>query len=91
MRVSSLIQRSVISCTIHDHLERAAELMWTHGIGCLPVVDEQGHVAGMVTDRDICMATYTQVTRCAPSRCRPQCPSMCSPARRTTRSTPSSA
>lgn len=60
MRVSSLIQRSVISCTIHDHLERAVELMWTHGIGCLPVVDDQGHVAGMVTDRDICMATYTQ-------------------------------
>ena len=60
MKISNLIQRSVTSCTIHDNLERAAQLMWEHDIGCLPVVDEQGHVAGMVTDRDACMAAYTQ-------------------------------
>lgn len=60
MKVSGLIQRSVITCTIHDHLERAARQMWEHDVGCLPVIDEQGHVIGMVTDRDICMASYTQ-------------------------------
>jgi len=60
MKVSSLIQRNVISCTIHDDLHRAAQLMWDHDIGCLPVIDELGHVAGMITDRDICMAAYTQ-------------------------------
>jgi CBS domain-containing protein len=60
MNVSSLIRRDVTSCTIHDNLERAAQLMWEHDIGCLPVIDDQGHVAGMITDRDACMAAYTQ-------------------------------
>jgi CBS domain-containing protein len=60
MKVSSLLQREVISCTINDNLQRAAQLMWDHDIGCLPVVDTEGHVAGMVTDRDVCMAAYTQ-------------------------------
>lgn len=60
MNVSSLIRRDVTSCTIHDNLERAAQLMWDHDVGCLPVVDDQGHVAGVVTDRDACMAAYTQ-------------------------------
>lgn len=60
MKVSSLLQRNITSCTIHDTLERAAELMWDHDIGCLPVIDDQGHVAGMITDRDICMAAYTR-------------------------------
>lgn len=60
MKVSSLIRRDVMSCTLHDNLERAAQLMWEHDIGCLPIIDDQGHVAGMITDRDICMAAYTQ-------------------------------
>jgi CBS domain-containing protein len=60
MNVSSLIRRDVTSCTIHDNLERAAQLMWDHDVGCLPVIDDQGHVAGMITDRDVCMAAYTQ-------------------------------
>lgn len=60
MNVSTLIQRQVISCTIHDNLQRAAQLMWDHDIGCLPVIDAQGHVMGMITDRDVCMAAYTQ-------------------------------
>jgi len=60
MNVSNLIRRHVTSCSIDDNLERAAQLMWNHDIGCLPVIDHQGHVAGMVTDRDACMAAYTQ-------------------------------
>lgn len=59
MKVSSLIQRNVTSATIHDDLHRAAQLMWDHDVGCLPVIDDQGHVAGMITDRDLCMAAYT--------------------------------
>lgn len=58
MKISSLIQRRVRSCTTHDNLEGAAQQMWQHDIGCLPVIDEQGHIAGMITDRDICMAAY---------------------------------
>jgi len=59
MKIQSLI-RPVITCTIHDNLERAAQLMWDHAVGCLPVIDDEGHVAGMLTDRDVCMGAYTQ-------------------------------
>jgi CBS-domain-containing membrane protein len=34
--------------------------MWEHDCGCVPVVDEHGAPVGMVTDRDVCMAAYTQ-------------------------------
>jgi hypothetical protein len=34
--------------------------MWDGDIGCVPVVAESGHVVGMVTDRDICMAALTR-------------------------------
>jgi len=60
MKVSSLMHKDAITCRTVDTLERAAQLMWDHDIGCVPVVDEQGHIAGMLTDRDICMAAYTR-------------------------------
>jgi CBS domain-containing protein len=34
--------------------------MWEKDCGCLPVVDEDGELVGMITDRDICMAAYTK-------------------------------
>jgi CBS domain-containing protein len=36
----------------------AARLMWEKDIGSVPVVDEAGKLIGIVTDRDIAMATY---------------------------------
>jgi CBS domain-containing protein len=60
MKIASLVHHDVTTCTIHDNLAQAAQLMWDRDIGCLPVIDDQGHVAGMITDRDICMAAYTQ-------------------------------
>jgi CBS domain-containing protein len=62
MNISKLMHRNAITCTTHDMLDRAAQLMWDHDIGCLPVVSDDGKVAGMITDRDICMAAYTQGT-----------------------------
>jgi CBS domain-containing protein len=32
--------------------------MWEHDIGCVPMIDDAGHVTGMLTDRDIAMAAY---------------------------------
>ncbi len=52
--------RDVRACTIHDSLNAAARIMWDHDCGCAPVVDGHGRLAGIVTDRDICMAAYTQ-------------------------------
>jgi CBS domain-containing protein len=34
--------------------------MWEGDCGCVPVVDQDGRVVGMLTDRDVCMAAYTQ-------------------------------
>lgn len=47
-------------CGPADSLERAAQLLWEHDCGVAPVVDEHGRLVGMLTDRDICMAAYTQ-------------------------------
>ncbi len=60
MKIAKLMSRDVATCRIHDSLERAAQLMWDRDIGALPVVDDDGRVVGMITDRDICMATYTR-------------------------------
>jgi CBS domain-containing protein len=38
----------------------AAQLMWEHDCGTIPVVDNGGRLTGIATDRDICMAAYTQ-------------------------------
>lgn len=59
MRIQNLL-RPVITCSVHDTLERAAQLMWDHAIGCVPIVDDEGHIAGIVTDRDVAMGAYTQ-------------------------------
>jgi CBS domain-containing protein len=58
--VSHLMTTAVRSCSTGDTLHRAAQIMWEHDCGVVPVVDGQGRLVGMVTDRDICMAAYTQ-------------------------------
>jgi CBS-domain-containing membrane protein len=58
-RVHSLMTTQVHTCSTEDCLARAAQLMWESDCGIVPVTDDSG-VVGLVTDRDICMATYTQ-------------------------------
>jgi len=60
VKVADLMTRDVRVCTIHDSLNAAARIMWDHDCGCVPVADGHGRLAGIVTDRDICMAAYTQ-------------------------------
>ena len=50
----------VVTCSFDSDLNCAAELMWDHDCGVVPVVDADGRLAGIVTDRDVCMAAYTQ-------------------------------
>jgi CBS-domain-containing membrane protein len=60
MNVGQLMNREVETCRVDDSLAVAARKMWDRDIGCLPVLGRQGHLVGVVTDRDICMAGYTQ-------------------------------
>jgi CBS domain-containing protein len=48
------------TCTSHESLNQAAQLMWENDCGCIPVVDNDGRAVAMITDRDICMAAYRQ-------------------------------
>jgi CBS-domain-containing membrane protein len=60
MKISELMTTDVQSCHCGALANRAAQLMWEHDVGCVPVVDANGRVVGIVTDRDLCMAAYTQ-------------------------------
>jgi CBS domain-containing protein len=57
--VRSLMTSHVRTCQIDDSLGHAAHLMWNEDCGIVPVLSEH-QVVGVITDRDICMATYTQ-------------------------------
>jgi len=60
MRAQDLMTSPVITCHVNDLLSVAAARMWDADIGVLPVVNDDGKVTGMITDRDLCMAAYTQ-------------------------------
>jgi CBS domain-containing protein len=63
MRVEQIMTRDVRTCGPGDCLSTAASIMWEADCGCVPVVQKDGgraQVVGMLTDRDICMAGYTQ-------------------------------
>lgn len=60
MKVKELMTTEVKCCHPEDSLNSAAQLMWDFDCGCAPVVDDGGRPIAMITDRDICMAAYTQ-------------------------------
>ena len=57
--VRAIMSAHVKACRPDDSLSEAAQLMWNSDCGALPVVVTV-QVVGMITDRDICMATFTQ-------------------------------
>lgn len=60
MKVADIMNREVATCRDQDSLNEAARLMWERDVGSLPVLNEDGRPVGMITDRDVCMAAYTQ-------------------------------
>ena len=60
MRVKELMSQPAVTCPETATLDQAARLMWEYDCGVVPVVNDDGRLAGVVTDRDICMAAYTQ-------------------------------
>ncbi len=60
MNVKDLMSREVRSVRMTDRLDAAARVMWEQDCGLCPVVDSSNVLVGVVTDRDLCMASYTQ-------------------------------
>jgi len=62
VRIEQLMKKDIGTVTSEQTLNDAAQILWERDCGCVPVVSEDGsrHVVGMLTDRDICMAAYTQ-------------------------------
>ena len=58
MKVKDVMCSDVQCCVPETNLAAAASLMWDRDCGVLPVV-ENGRLAGIVTDRDICIALGT--------------------------------
>jgi len=63
MKISQIMKTDVEVCSLDDNLAAAASRMWDRDLGCLPVLDRDGQVVGVITDRDICMAAYTRGQR----------------------------
>lgn len=60
MLAQDLMSHPPVTCHMNDPLKLVAHEMWNHDCGALPVVNDEGKLVGMITDRDICMAAYTQ-------------------------------
>jgi CBS domain-containing protein len=60
MNVQEAMKSDVQWCGLGTNLAAAAKLMWDTDCGVLPVVNGEGQVLGMITDRDICMACATK-------------------------------
>lgn len=53
MYVKDIMTKEVITVMEEDTVERCANLLITHGLSGLPVVDDKGKIKGMVTEGDL--------------------------------------
>lgn len=60
MKVDRIMEKEVVTCTPEDSLDSIALLMWNHDCGAVPIVGSDRHPLGMITDRDIAMASALQ-------------------------------
>ena len=65
MKVKDIVKKDLVFCTPNDDAAMAARCMRDHRCGFLPVVDSQGAVAGVVTDRDLFIAVAAEKHRTA--------------------------
>jgi CBS domain-containing protein len=63
MIVRDMMKTLPKTCTPATNLAAVTELLWSAGCGALPVVDSDGKMTGIITDRDICVAVGTRNKR----------------------------
>jgi len=60
MKVKEVMTGAPYACRRDTNLGEATRLMWMGNCGFLPVLDKDGRVCGVITDRDICIALGTR-------------------------------
>ena len=60
MKVKEIMSQSAVCCSPDTNVGLAVELMWVRNCGMLPVVGADQKLAGVETDRDICIAMGTR-------------------------------
>jgi len=60
VKIEEIMTRHVHTCTPNDSLATAAQIMWENDCGAVPVIDRDGKIVGMITDRDLAMAAHLQ-------------------------------
>ena len=60
MKVREMMTSDVKTCRPETNLAEAVRDMWEGDCGALPVVNDEGRVTSMITDRDICIAVATR-------------------------------
>ena len=60
MKVRDIMTKDVVSCQAGADVATAGRLMQQGHFGLIPVVDTHGHVAGVLSDRDIALAAATR-------------------------------
>jgi CBS domain-containing protein len=60
MKARDVMSQPPYTCGPNTDLATVAKVMWDHDCGFVPVVDASGIVAGVITDRDICIAASTR-------------------------------
>lgn len=68
MKVHDIMTVAPEVCRPDDNLAQAVSQLWNVDCGVLPVVDHTGRLAGIVTDRDICIALGTRNQRASEVR-----------------------
>src|SRR6516162_8458181 len=58
MDVREIMTSPAFTIGAEDTLNCAAKLMREHALGCLPVVNDDGKLTGIITDRDIALGAH---------------------------------
>ena len=63
MRVQDVMTEQVVSCKPDTNLAAVAALFWENDCGAVPVIDDEGNLSGILTDRHMCIAIGTRNRR----------------------------
>jgi CBS domain-containing protein len=58
MQVGELMTELVHACGPKQTLRAAARIMWDHDCGCVPIIDSDYRLIGIITDRDIAVTAH---------------------------------